>query len=792
MMQISINPNLAHLPRDKAEKEYMAATASANGWAVENMNTLADLTAVLDAGQAIAPSLRNGHRCKVDFIELPFIALDFDAKTIVKITRDECQAALTQRGWNAVIGFTTSHTPEMPAYRAIIPLAEPITDYATAKRYAGRVVALFTGADPTSDQPERFYFGFQTGSTRILDNGHFLTLADLEALPPSPAEIEAARAAAELERREIITVTPANQTRAEAYSRAAINGILDRYLAIPGGQHLRHDAFVAMTAQLIGMQKGGWPGTERITVEIENVGRQTQRPERETADAIQWAYQNADAKPFSLPKQDKPQHVTMSAVWNDDDLPDNEPPAAWWWESGVPDEWRSELLNTDHFPPSAAPVVELINAAFNAGLLDPHAFTFKGVLAANDVLGFGLAAGTIRDMLKALTELFWILQGVLEKENTPCKFQINSTRGRKELVYNALTLPTVKQNLLDWLKPRLHEDYHPVGQTVGESTLTALYPDMLQSAVPELADLPAASLEPLCDVIDHIASTAHHEQGRGDYDQRRAVLTELERISKRLDDPSSTTLPDANKWPLNNGLNYRAAFFHAYTRDNGDVHMSYAQIEAKFGYSRAHELAKRAGLQAEPQEQDIPIKRPADIRREAQRLRGKPFWVTSQRGDSIACYEYEGSETDGRIAHELKAGATVVVTIRTANKYTVASETPVIVQPVKRRAKTPLVEQDTSESDHRPQPEYTRTHYSRTYNPAWVAAQIRLALKVLGWLAQGENLVNPTTGEIIPANAPLLDLIAHLIGKHNPALARIYYTLDMQTRGYRLAKAGAA
>jgi Origin of replication binding protein len=80
------------------------------------------------------------------------------------------------------------------------------------------------------------------------------------------------------------------------YTTRAIQNITDRYLAIPGGAGLRHSAFIAFAAQLIGLVKGSLASLGDIEAHIRDIGRITERTNREIQDAILWAHENAQPR----------------------------------------------------------------------------------------------------------------------------------------------------------------------------------------------------------------------------------------------------------------------------------------------------------------------------------------------------------------------------------------------------------------------------------------------------------------------------------------------------------------
>ncbi|MBZ0300293.1 MAG: hypothetical protein K8J31_11145, partial [Anaerolineae bacterium] len=60
-----------------------------------------------------------------------------------------------------------------------------------------------------------------------------------------------------------------------------------------------------------------------------------------------------------------------------------------WWPSGVPDSWRTVLLN--HTRPSTVLVIELIDEAMRAGLVRPDFTTIPQLVEASRTLGRSLS-----------------------------------------------------------------------------------------------------------------------------------------------------------------------------------------------------------------------------------------------------------------------------------------------------------------------------------------------------------------------------------------------------------------
>lgn len=252
------------------------------------------------SGGALALGVfQDNRRARETFVNAQLLALDFDAGTLDAATA----AALPfVQAHGAFVYPSASSTPEHPKTRVVFVLSEPVTDAARFEALLRGLIAHFADwqPDPACKDAPRFFYGSDVPGALYI--GKTLDIQTAGGLTAPEAAQDAARATMRQQEQPRRPVDAAS-SRAEVYSRAAIDRITGDYLAVPGGAGLRHDAFISMAAQLVGMAKGNWPGCENVNADIEALGRQTERGAKEIADAIAWAWVNADARALELPEQ---------------------------------------------------------------------------------------------------------------------------------------------------------------------------------------------------------------------------------------------------------------------------------------------------------------------------------------------------------------------------------------------------------------------------------------------------------------------------------------------------------
>lgn len=180
-----------------------------------------------------SPARFNGRRSKSSVIEVCMIVLDYDDGTTIE------SAVGTWGAYAHVVYTTPSHTPELPKFRVVLPLAEPVPAdrwgavWRWAEERSGRQV------DPKCKDASRIYYGHGGPDPRVarafykLDDRPLLWM-DLERLPreapapkwtplppPPPKPVTADEAAAQAIR--LLATCPDTRRRAGSLAGGSIS-----------------------------------------------------------------------------------------------------------------------------------------------------------------------------------------------------------------------------------------------------------------------------------------------------------------------------------------------------------------------------------------------------------------------------------------------------------------------------------------------------------------------------------------------------------------------------------------
>ena len=406
-----------------------------------------------------------------------------------------------------------------------------------------------------------------------------------------------------------------------------------------------------------------------------------------------------------------------------------------WWADGLPDAVRSAVLT--YFRASTAPVLELINRALNAGLLDADDVTINAIIAADKQLGnqeVGVSAHSIRRVMSELTGYAW---HVIDTDADQ-----QQGRGRAAIHYRLATVTELHEMMLLWAAPRIYEKHHPTDSENG--VVARPTPAMLHAL-----GFDAATAQAISETLDTALETSYNEQHHMQDASKSTAYRQLAGLRRDLENPHSTPLPI--DWPLNTPASYRAALLRA--TNDPDERRSRRSIRELVGISNGsvNAIVQHAGLEKAVPEGEYaysPLTSPYDIsmqvRNGARQVKGYPLTVISERENGeVVETAYAGHESVPFIAAELGAGAAVQVRYQVANRYVVCSDAPVIV---KTEPKTTTATPGSSSTQ--------KTVYGPRYNPAWVRDQLKLALLVAGRVDYRPypQLTDTHTGEVLCAD----------------------------------------
>lgn len=261
------------------------------------------ITKHISGGRAICIAhLKEKRRISENYQSAQLMGVDFDHGD-VSVTALLQDALIAKHAF--VVYPTASSQPDAPRSRALFALDEPITDPDRYKRLLKRLLAHLKAFDideQCKDVVRIFYGSTVTGQACNLDA--VLPLAILESLAQHPDEAPKAPR----EPGKPVTLANDNEVRrALAFGLGLRTKIVDDAVSTPSGNGERHEAFNKAALSLIGHAKGGWLGFENIEATIRDMGQRMGRDDDEIERSIRGAWAKAEATPFELPKDERPQ-----------------------------------------------------------------------------------------------------------------------------------------------------------------------------------------------------------------------------------------------------------------------------------------------------------------------------------------------------------------------------------------------------------------------------------------------------------------------------------------------------
>lgn len=449
-----------------------------------------------------------------------------------------------------------------------------------------------------------------------------------------------------------------------------------------------------------------------------------------------------------------------------------------WWPDGVPDSWRSALLN--YAAPSLAPLVELINTALLQRLLDPHDITVADLSAAVAALDFGMTDDGIRRGLEAGMGLFFTpLQAYKFPTESGGK---TPKKGRPADHFSLRTLSQVRADLIAWAKPRLVERHYSFDPETEQIILHRPTAHMLAGIAAD-ADEAAALARELNKLLDDAFKGQEKQRKRAAH----RVQRDMARLIQALNNPHSSALPPG--FMPGRAREFRAGLLVA-TNDPGQGR-SARQIAALLGITprSVPAMVRFAGLakvSPDGEFEDHELSATEDIATQikavARQLPGYPRAVIAHLpdgSDRVCPYILDGEDRHLQFAHDhLERGHSISARFQVANRYKVVHEGP---RRTEKAASVPEAADPPPKSQpddaamapataakltaHLPQPEATNTHvgdgppdapparhrrpkyYGKNYDPEWLHAQFWTAMSRAGWQQAPGVLIQPQTGE---------------------------------------------
>lgn len=740
----SVHPRLTRLLSDKRQAGFIGK----HGW-LSKPHTLATLRDYTGAGGAVNQVFRGGEREDEHLLGYVLVPVDIDAPRI-----DELRAHPVTREFANVTGISASGN-----CRALFPLQEGIpADTPEKREYLRCLVRRFLyqfrdmdGYDGASETLSQQWNGFRRG-TAADGGGRFLTLADLEALPPTPAELKAAEEERRRRERAAQPRPVVSASRLEAWHRGCVRKSIDKFLSVAGPGN-RHEPFKTLCSQVIGWQKSGAAGLEGVAADLRDAGVHGGLSEREAERMIRWAEKIASPKePPPLPDDTPPgnsgKHVSHS--------PDDAPEPAYMRE--VPQSRDAAVRRY------MSPLTLCILHVIEQGDVDRNGFTADDVQAAGGQMSpaVNIPARTIRSVLSRLDGQFWQKTDVYIGGSTTSKSCQNSV-GRPATTYHLLPDAEREAAILRYALPRIVEACFPTQPTQwGGEVLAEITPPMLAAI-----GVPMDDLALVLDQLRPVLQPVFEKQRDKGVKAMRKVHRIYARLRANIRQRQRLELPP--DWTISKASDHDAARMSAIHDAAPGEARGYKDWAGLLGVdtSAIPALMRHAGLENQQQtDTQTPITSAQNVFQQiatAGRVKqGHVFGLVAKSPDGrlVGLHDYEDRETRAEtpvfVANALAKGATVYIEMRTPGKAKRVRTTP----PVHREPRTPIVSPTVNpsapERDAAPGAVHPRRFYGASHNPVWVTEQLRLALRLL-W------------GEIPPPEASAHDLLALLIGAPEPA-----------------------
>lgn len=397
-------------------------------------------------------------------------------------------------------------------------------------------------------------------------------------------------------------------------------------------------------------------------------------------------------------------------------------------------------------------------------LLNPSGFTKADILDAANQLNVGISKSLIENAIIDLEKVFISRSDIEIVDESMSRCGINSKSGRPARRWKLNAYQIAQAALAHEIAKKVYEQ-HFVGVIAPVEALKAALTD---------ADLPHDEAA-ISELQTLVVQTGALEETAA----RKLVADAMAaKIADTLGDHRGDPIPD--DYPTRNGREYMAACaaIWAKARAQGDVYLSQQQIANELGLpSRkvAARVIKRAGIVCKGNSVEqvtlTPTRRIYEqVESVRSRVKGKALSLTAVTPDgrtTRAPYSLATAQSF------MKSGATVTVSIRTSNLYTVTPDVrPLEISPAPRNAK-PAQQQQTPRQ-HQQQSrsvgftlgdEQARVGYSRT----WLRDQLVLILERLDRVRDGK-FINLETGEVVPMSAPVGVLFSLLIGREVEAV----------------------
>jgi hypothetical protein len=426
--------------------------------------------------------------------------------------------------------------------------------------------------------------------------------------------------------------------------------------------------------------------------------------------------------------------------------------------AGVPDSWRSALLN---YVPSAAPVYELLTDAININQLSPDAITV-GALAEFALKSgrYGLNEQSIRRGLNQLSDLFFSQVHTKTNTNTVCTREKNSKTGRKSETFKLLTIAEQKTALLAVAAPAILQSHFSANDT------DAVLPEISPRAISDTLEIDQAQAHEIAETLRAAFEPIYRAQAQTRHKLNKRVVRAFNALKLGLEDFTSTAI--TNEIAITSLREYRLAYLRSLKLHSPSAPTSRREIAHAIGITRdVEDYVTSAGFKIEGNQTaqcDLKAGR-GEIHKQIyeieRNVRGKAirFSVEGDGKEFSVSYSTENLQTV--ITPALAQGRKVTVVCQVANKHTALDEIPASEKPQRAQRPERSAQQETPA---RPAPSPApHDEFKTGYRASWLKAHISNALARLGW-ATDDRFYNPETGEVKAFDASLGELIELVTG----------------------------
>ena len=460
--------------------------------------------------------------------------------------------------------------------------------------------------------------------------------------------------------------------------------------------------------------------------------------------------------------------------------------SAAWWEQGMPDSWRSMLLN--HFHNSTAVVFDAVNAALQADLLDPNALTVQDVAEVT-----GISSRVVDDVFRSQDNVFLQKLGAVPPTDSPRVFAKKA--GRTPDYWQVRSLDEILPDALD---------------VVYRLTFEELHVELIARPTERMAKALNLTEEERKQWDASLEDVYIEQDNQQDQAANRAAYVTYTVWAGRLRDPHSTPL--AEDRPANNTANYRAALLRGLVKNNPGAH-SRSALASLLGMSDSNldAVYQRAGVVTEQRFVDVPIVDPQNIPQAINKARrenggGYPLKMVSISPEGDEAYMMYSSEYAASYAQsEIDEGRELIVRLQLTSMQRIATPQEEAECEAKRQAKAKRdranrLQRESRESERaalanmrraeleakaaeeakssgrppqrpiQPQATYTpskppEVHYGPDHDPLWLFRQLQDSLDALPqfmWFRG--NLYDANTGELLIVMPSLRQMVYILCG----------------------------